>query len=144
MVLSLWEGPYRKKHMNSLRLLMIWNSSRIPRIPHIRCHLPQFGTSLPHAPGVRMTWVLNKLPHNILYYIIILISSEPSEPRRVGLESMQPSALDWQTCWTNTEMSLLPIQSATLQANKLWKQCDKEILLPIPPAKLQVYKLWKR
>ena len=37
-----------------------------PRIPRIRCHQLRLRTSLPHAPGVRMTWVLNKLPQMML------------------------------------------------------------------------------
>jgi len=35
---------------------------RIRRIRRIKCQEPRLGTCLPRAPGVRMTWVLNKVP----------------------------------------------------------------------------------
>ena len=37
---------------------------RIRRIRRIGCHQLRLGTSLPRTPGVRMTWVRNKLPQN--------------------------------------------------------------------------------
>ena len=49
-----------------------WNSS--PDHPDQVSSL-RLETSLPHAPGVRMTWVLNKLPQIIIlyYHSIILL-----------------------------------------------------------------------
>ena len=61
------EGHMRSSMVNNSKLELFGTHPRIPRIPTfptfpriptfpiIRCHQPQLGTTLPHAPGVRMT-----------------------------------------------------------------------------------------
>ena len=51
--------------------------------PTIRCHQLRLGTSLPRAPGVRMTWVLNKLPQTI--HPAELVGARGQKSRRKNL-----------------------------------------------------------
>ena len=53
-----WEGHMRSSMVNNSKLELFGTHPRIPRIPtfpRIRCHQPRLGTTLTHAPGVRMT-----------------------------------------------------------------------------------------
>jgi hypothetical protein len=66
-----WRGLVMLKYCACYQISAFWNSSLDPADspdpsdPLDRVPQPPLGTSLPHAPGVRMTCVQNKLPHVI-------------------------------------------------------------------------------
>jgi len=62
-------GPWCSSIMHAYnQKIAFWNSSPDSPDPLDRVPQPPLGTSLPHAPGVRMTWVQNK-PYQIMLFL---------------------------------------------------------------------------
>ena len=82
-----WRGHELSSTINSSKFEIFGThpgNTRIPRTPIIRCHQPRLGTTLTHAPGVRMTWVHKQTPSNHLWEFFLrksIIIFRPNKPK---------------------------------------------------------------